>query len=290
MRRQRGSALIESLLLIGVAAPMLFGMAVMGKYLDIKAAALEASRYAVWERTVWAEGRSDWDDTGPRKSEFQLAEEIGSLILAHPSATVASSRGGAGNPLWRNRRQERFLRGVGITDEGGRPVAVPGALTSRATKAPASAGLVDRFAAGPLAGDELAGAAAGIGEQLGDLGTECAVGVDLGRGLGLGARNFAEAEVAVPTRNFFGPAGAELHFTSGAAILSNGWTAFDHETFRRRVDNLTLDELVSCAVLPGHLFAMISLGPDKPLYGEGLPSYPVIEALNPTALPTRPER
>ena len=290
MNCQRGSALIESLLLIGVLAPMLFGMALMGKYLDVKAAALEASRYAVWERTVWADSRSDWGDVGARKSESRIAEEIGALVLAHPSTTVAPAGRGAGNPLWRNRRHEPFLKGVGITDDSGRPVAVPGALTSHATEAPADALLVDRFAAGPLAGDGLAGVAAGIGEQLSDLGTECAVGVDLERGLGLGVRNFAEAEVMVPTRDFFGPDTAELRFSARAAILSNGWTAFDHETFRRRVDNLTLDELVSCAVLPGQLFAMISLGPDKPLYGEGLPSYPVTEALEPAALPARSER
>lgn len=286
MRVQRGSALVETMILAGVFIPMLFGMALLGKYIDVKSATLEASRYAVWERTVWADAAGGWHEGENQKSEVRVAEEVNAFVMGHPSAVVDPGALSTANPLWVDRKQTKLLKGMPLTDEEGRTKIVSSSATVRSTEPPASGSLVNRFAFGPLPVDGIGAASDSVGGRLGDLGSGCGVGLDLRHGLNLGKNNFATSSVAVPVRNFLPPDGPDLNFRSTAAILSNSWTAPDAETFRRRVDNLTVDELVECAVLPGQLFAAISLGPNKPLYGEGLASYPVVEALDDQALPT----
>ena len=285
MTRQQGSALVETLILTGVFVPMLFGLALLGKYLDIKTATLEASRYAVWERTVWADAAGSWNEGEVHKSDVRVVEEINAFVLGHPSAVIDPDTLSTDNPLWVDKKQEKMLKGVTLTDDKGRPRIVSASVDLRSVKPPVSAPLVDRFAFGPLPGGDIGAASNAVGDQLGALGSGCGMGIDFRHGLNLGKNNFVTASVAVPARNFLRFADSDFEFKSTAAILSNSWTASDASVYRRRVDNLTVDELVACAVLPGQLFAAISLGPNKPLYGEGLPSYPVLEAFDDRALP-----
>lgn len=281
----RGSALVETLVLMGVLAPMLFGIALVGKYLDVKGASLEAARYSVWERTVWTDRADSGRGSEARKTDYEVGEEVHTLVLGHPGTMVESGSVREHNPLWVNRRHERILSGTTVLDERGQPQVVAGSTAMRYSSSPVTAPLVDRFANGPVRGAGLTSAADAVGNHLGSLASGCGPGIDFERGLGLGSDNFITATVAIPGRDFLGPAGSELMFTASAAILSNSWTAADPKTYRQRVDGLVVDELVGCAVLPGRMFAVISLGTNEPLYGEGLRSYPVVEALDHDVLP-----
>ena len=50
---------------------------------------------------------------------------------------------------------------------------------------------------------------------------------------------------------------------------SNSWSSRDEAEFGRRVDDLTINELVQGAELPSRILALNALGKGEPLFGEG---------------------
>jgi len=52
LRGQRGQAIVETLVLAGVAILLMLGIWTLGKFHDIQASTIQAARYAAWERTV----------------------------------------------------------------------------------------------------------------------------------------------------------------------------------------------------------------------------------------------
>mgnify|MGYP005824597947 CR=1 FL=1 len=52
-------------------------------------------------------------------------------------------------------------------------------------------------------------------------------------------------------------------------MLSDTWTASDEAQFQRRIDDVTIDELVELFELPGRPIGLQALGKGDPLYGEG---------------------
>lgn len=56
VRFSEGQAILEFLVLVGVTASLFLGILYLGKFHDIQAHAIQAARYAVWERTVRDEG------------------------------------------------------------------------------------------------------------------------------------------------------------------------------------------------------------------------------------------
>lgn len=287
MNKASGSALVETVILMTALVPLLLGIPLVGKYLDVKAAALEASRFAVWERTVWSDVSAGWGESENHKSSDRVRTEVSRYVIGHPSTLIDPEALPKRNPLWVSHGQERMLHGVSVTHDDGTTKVLPAEVVQDSRGAPVGSPVVDRFAEGPLLGTALSEATAAIGKQLGALASGCGPGLDFNEGLGLSQNGFAEATITLPARNFIQrDAGTSLKFSSTAAILSNGWTATDVRTYRNRVDRLTVDELVACAVVPGRFtFAVISRGANTPLYGEGIPSYPVLEAFDQSVLP-----
>jgi hypothetical protein len=56
---------------------------------------------------------------------------------------------------------------------------------------------------------------------------------------------------------------------AGGAILSDTWSSRDETEFRRRVDELTINEFVETAELPSRILALNALAKGEPLFGEG---------------------
>lgn len=250
----------ETIVALLALSPFLAGIPLLGKQLDVKHKTYDAARYSVWERTVW---RSD--GASNRKSEEDITLEARDRALGHPRAGMLAAaslraRGITENPLWRDRQRERLLD----YDANNAPLAID--HDERPTPVDVGYFLVP----GVAYGEGLVGAVA------------AALQVDH---LNLNRRAFASTVVSVGLRPVLAeiadrsasPAHPEsshrphtqiVHRATGA-VLSDTWSASDENNLRRRVDDLTADELIEDLESPGRPIAMQALGRGEPLYGEG---------------------
>jgi hypothetical protein len=133
--RQRGNAMVETIVALLALAPFIAGIPLLGKQLDIKQKAFEAARYSVWERTVW---RSDGSSN--RKSDADILVEARDRLLGDPRIGVLAvesvrTSGVTENLSWRDQQGHRLLdyesSGIPVTSvlqELPSPVAVGYAL------------------------------------------------------------------------------------------------------------------------------------------------------------------
>ncbi len=101
----RGQALTEVLISMLVFAPMILIIPVIGKYIDVKQKTIEASRYAVWERSVWADPENSWNSGEQQKSNEDIALEVDRRFFGHLSQRIADKsaypyKGSVVNPMW----------------------------------------------------------------------------------------------------------------------------------------------------------------------------------------------
>lgn len=240
MTRNRGNALIESIVALAALSPFFTGMVLLGKQLDVKHKTYDALRYSVWERTVWSSNSKSADD---------ITVEALDRSFGHPLAGVSSTdglraNGVSLNPLWSDSGQRL------LTDHPG------GTHSDDAAPADAGYALVPALAYG---GGPLSSVANSL--QLQDL--------------ELNSRAFATARLTANVR----PVLAEqaqpdadvrpiTHVAEGA-VLSDVWSSGDEGELRRRTDHLTADELIEHLEMPARPLAMQSLRKGGPLYGEG---------------------
>jgi hypothetical protein len=226
----------------------------LGKQLDIKHKSYDAARYAAWERAVW---RSD--GASNRKHEDDISLEARDRVLGHPHAGIAAvstlrTSGITENPLWRDRQSRRLLAYQGAK--------LPVGFTHRDQATPVGVGylLVPGIAhgGGPLEAIERA-------LQV--------------RNLNLDRRTFAHGRVAIESwpmlqrladRKRARHAEREnLVQVATSALLSDTWSASDESTLRRRLDDVTTNELIEELEAPGRPLGMHAPGKGQPLFGEG---------------------
>ena len=65
----------ETLVALLALAPFIAGIPLLGKQLDIKQKTYDASRYAVWERTVWRSDGTSESQEQKQISRWKLATE-----------------------------------------------------------------------------------------------------------------------------------------------------------------------------------------------------------------------
>jgi len=126
LQRARGQAMVE-LLIAGalVLIPLFLAIPLLGKYLDIRATAVQTSRYAAWERTVWYGGdaassigwgpfTNKWQANA--KTDDQIRRELGVRHLSdNPGAFSNNDRnasnftGGSAKALWSDRTGQKML-------------------------------------------------------------------------------------------------------------------------------------------------------------------------------------
>jgi len=113
--RETGQALVEFLIAATlVLIPMFLIVPLLGKYMDMKATAIQAARYAAWERTVWF-GHADW--SAAQKTDIQIQQEIQRRFFSDAATAKLqdadkNSTGWAGSgpkPLWRDRAGNPML-------------------------------------------------------------------------------------------------------------------------------------------------------------------------------------
>lgn len=297
--KQKGSAITEFVISLVAFVPLFLSIPLLGKYADIKHKNIEASRYAVWERTIWSDEGARWNDDEQSKSDAQIHLEMDRRLFSHPLQAMHHTDSSA-NPLWVNHKGESLLANAG-TGADGRPQASTATLDEYnptdhlSGLARIDAEAVDFVAFNGLSQIPLIGKLTGLLEDskalhaidagLGALGVECGIGVNLNSGLDLGGENFAEANVTTAAVNRIGGQESRLDFEASAAILSNAWSAPSEERFQERVDGLVPNQLVGCVTAPGALtFGMVGTK-GGPLFGEGRLSHPVGVAAETTVLP-----
>ena len=106
--------MIELLIAAGfVLVPLFLAIPLLGKYLDLRASAVQTARYAAWERTVWYGGDAasslGWFGVSRRwhaneKSDDQIRSEIAVRLLSDTSPEP-----GASFPLTEPPMAEAFL-------------------------------------------------------------------------------------------------------------------------------------------------------------------------------------
>ncbi len=233
----RGNALIETIVALVVFLPLLGGMVLLGKQLDIKHKHFDALRYSVWERTVWS---------ASRKSDSELRTEVLDRSFGDPAGGLLSvgslhTEGVSQNPLWRHRRQSLLPSSSAISS------------STSDDASPVDAGHV--FMPGLAHGSGPLGAAASA-LQMDDL--------------GLSRRSFARATVTANIEPYLHEDDAEpLIQRATGALLSDAWSSRDESELGRRVDHITANELIEALELPGRPVSMQALGKGGPLYGEG---------------------
>lgn len=109
-----------------VLVPLFLAIPLIGKYLDMRAAAVQTARYAAWERTVWYGGNAastlgwlgasrSWQANA--KSDNQIRNELGARLLSETDVgdAFSSTDRDAGDfkhgrkALWQDRNQQALL-------------------------------------------------------------------------------------------------------------------------------------------------------------------------------------
>ncbi len=95
-RKIAGQSMVEFVIWGSVFMVVLVSLPMVAKISDIKNKHMEATRYAVWERTVWS---SD------RKQDSALAAETDLRVMGHPVQALTAT-GRQPHPFWTHRGKE----------------------------------------------------------------------------------------------------------------------------------------------------------------------------------------
>lgn len=259
-RAERGNAMAETIVSLLAFSPFLVAIPLLGKQLDIKHKTFDAARYVSWERTVW---RSD--GTSNRKSDDDIVLEARDRALGNPLAGLTGvgqlrSDGVTENPLWRDLHRRRLI------DHGddGAPIE------HQSSERPAPVDVGYLMAPAIAHGDGLLGELHRL-LQLGslNLSPRAFVGTSVSIGMRPVLSELADRAVALGQRRAAGTDLPEVVHSARGAILSDAWTARDERQLQRRIDDVTVDELVEQFELPGRPIALQAPGKGRPLYGEG---------------------
>ncbi|MET0534238.1 MAG: hypothetical protein ABW171_08440 [Steroidobacter sp.] len=256
---QAGHATVETIVALLALAPFLIGIPLLGKQLDVKHKSYDATRYSVWERTVY---RSD----GAQKSAADIGIETRDRALGNARAGISNNgdvrrAGVSENVLWRDRANQRLL--VARNGNGPQPVTYNG--TSRESPVGVGAITVPQIAFGANAVGNAAMTAVGV------------------RPLGFDRNSFARADISLRVRPLLGElADRPIALRRGrtqsnrqpvmqaaaGGILSDTWSPRSETDLRNRIDNLVANERVWQAEFAGMALGWLG-GKGTPLYGEG---------------------
>lgn len=240
-------------------APFLIGIPLLGKQLDLKHKSMDATRYAVWERTVWR------NSGGNRKDQSDIALEARDRTLGDPRAGIVATDallrdGVTENRLWRDSANRRLLAYASATQ--------PIRIDQQSTREPVDVGYM--FVPAMTYGGGMMNVAGAVMQV---------------RELGMDPRSFARADARVALRpllqsrartavslrreDLLAADEPVLEQRAAGAILSDSWSSRDEAEFGRRVDELTINEFVQNVELPSRILALNALGKGEPLFGEG---------------------
>jgi len=203
----RGQAMVEMVIVSAfVLVPLFLAIPVLGKYLDMRAAAVQSARYAAWERTVWFGGASatamgwgshqnNWQAN--EKTDDQIRRELGVRLLSKTTDAFSSTDRSASDfnngipEMWHDRTGGALLASY---DDIGNAV---GNATAPGTMDKVLQPIVDL--------------AATLGPFVLEMGGEYAANVTVN------VKDF--------DRSNFQPLGTTMAFKETNVLLGNGWSA-----------------------------------------------------------------
>lgn len=252
-RRSKGQALTETLVAFIVLVPVFMLIPYLGKNLDVKHKAEDGARYALWERTVFADPGASWGAQENQKSDARLSNEIRTRFLGEPRAPIAAQAGTpVRNPLWEDHAGGDLveLRDFDASIDESREPFPYGLRGSSFLGKPASLSLFSGLAQDGLP----------LANQLGGLSNILGGALDFT--LGLNKEGFVKSRVALPVVDLpvFNRVGATLDINvatsrralaARGAVLTDAWVPGSEGNYRERLDGLVIDEIVSLLVAPG---------------------------------------
>ncbi len=146
-----GQAMIEFVIAAMTVLGVLFlGMAMLGKFSDVRNKALMASRYAGWERTVWTvdPGWRASHGSFASKGDEEIRSEFVQRVLGHDQAALASSDRSARRlpggmaPMWKDHAGLDMLRNYADVTLGSGVDETPAATLKPITAAMGAANAV----------------------------------------------------------------------------------------------------------------------------------------------------
>jgi hypothetical protein len=116
---QKGQAMAEFVIVaVLFLIPIFLLVPTLGKYIDMKADAIQGARYAAWERTVWYGGANasvSWP--GASKSDDEIHNELRARVFSEGSSIQANDKsagnwtGSGAKVAWHNRDGSSMLDG-----------------------------------------------------------------------------------------------------------------------------------------------------------------------------------
>lgn len=279
-RKYRGAATSEFLISLAFFVPLFITVPVIGKYISFKQKNIESNRYAVWERTVWADKEGRWNDNENTKTDDGIAKELdrrlyGSQIQGVDSTNITE------NTLWADRNNNRMLA---LAPKGKHRISVKVGADVSPSIDYATEGLA--YKGFPFVGNGLSKISGVVNSTLGNLVSDCKdiPGIDFKNGMNLGSKTYASITVAANLKDMVTKKKVatdnknNLTFSASGSILSNAWTAPTEAIFKERVGKLVIDEAVRCIASPARLLSAF------PVFKEGKDAKNVASAVNSTIL------
>jgi len=275
-----GTATTEFLVSMAFFVPIFTAVPMVGKYLDFKQKNIDSTRYAVWERTVWADPQGPWNENENTKTDDVIGTEVDSRIYGSQMQGMANKKI-TDNKLWVDRNGKKILT---LAPKGKKRITVTvGEDVSPSKNSPADA---FAYKGVPLVGKTLSKFTGLINSTLGKVIPGCKdfPGIDFDKGMNLGSKTYSPVTVSATIINFLpttdnpDPKNAKLTFRSSGSILSNAWTAPTEAKYKERSGKLVLDEAVRCIAEPAKLISFV------PFYKEGKDAKNVVQPADTSVL------
>jgi hypothetical protein len=236
-----GHAIAETIIGMLAFAPLMIGIPLLGKQLDIKQKTYEGARYDVWERTVWqSQGASNV------KSVDDIARETQDRILGNPRAGLLDAQtlqdaGATQNYLWRDRATKELLHDA----DGNSPIDIDNEMRASPVEVGKLFVKSAAYGSGAFSVLKLSG-----WKSLG-LTRESFVHADVSAELRPVLQQQASVAATLGRREQAAASDDKLTQAAHGGILTDTWSSRDEKLFRKRVGNLTLNEAVWTIETPG---------------------------------------
>jgi hypothetical protein len=145
--KARGQAMVELVIVASlVLVPLFLAIPLLGKYLDIRAAAVQGARYAAWERTVWYGGDAasslGWFGVSRswlanEKTDDQIRREMGARQLSETGTGDAFSSNdrsatdfkNGSRLMWQDRTGKKLLANYSDVNNSVANALAPGTMS-----------------------------------------------------------------------------------------------------------------------------------------------------------------